>query len=95
MTACREITLTVGDTDFNFTLSAPDVTKYFNALTASNKVSPAHNLLHNTVQPDQRETLRPHMANPVMTMQLAGALLEEYTPDVEFAVKKPLPTLTA
>jgi hypothetical protein len=89
MTARREIALSVGATDFNFTLTAQDVTKYFNALTPTNKVAPGHNLLTSTVQADQKEALRPLLANPVMTMQIAGALLEEYSPDVEVTVKKP------
>ena len=32
------------------------------------------------------------LANPVMVMQLAGTLLEEYGPDVEIIVKKPSTT---
>ena len=93
MTARREITLTVGAAEFAFTLTAQDVTKYFNALTATNKVAPGHNLLTSTVLPEQKDALRPLLLNPVMTMQLAGALLEEYTPDVEITVKKPSPAL--
>ncbi|CAD2261531.1 hypothetical protein PSEUDT2_04167 [Stutzerimonas stutzeri] len=89
MTAERQIVITIGTTDFTFNLTAQDVTKYFNALKQDNKVAPGHNLLTTTVQADQKEALRPLLANPVMTMQLAGALLEEYSPDVEVAVKKP------
>lgn len=89
MTAQRQIVITVGAADFSFTLTAQDVTKYFNALKPDNKVAPGHNLLTTTVQADQKEALRPLLANPVMTMQLVGALLEEYSPDVEVAVKKP------
>lgn len=89
MTAKRQIVITIGDADFAFNLTAQDVTKYFNALTPTNKVAPGHNLLTTTVQADQKEALRPLLANPVMTMQLAGALLEEYSPDVEVTVKKP------
>ena len=94
MTARREITLTVGETDFTFTLTAQDMTKYFNALSPTNKVAPGHNLLTTTVQADQKEALRPLLANPVLTMQLAGTLLEEYSPDVEVTVKKPSAALS-
>ncbi len=89
MTAQRQIVITIGAADFTFNLSAQDVTKYFNALTPSNKVAPGHNLLTTTVQPDQKDALRPLLGNPVLTMQVAGTLLEEYSPDVEVAVKKP------
>ncbi|WP_421547668.1 putative phage tail assembly chaperone [Pseudomonas sp. QD4] len=91
----REITLEIGETDFRFTLSPQDVTKYFNAMTATNKVAPSHNLLSTTVNQEQRAGLRELLANPVMTMQIAGALLEEYAPDVEIIVKKPSNALTA
>ena len=95
MTDKREITLEMGDKNFTFNLAPQDVTKYFNGMTASNKVAPTHNLLINTVKADQRDELRALIINPVMTMQLAGVLLEEYAPDVEILVKKHSSTLSA
>lgn len=95
MTQSREITLEVGTKDFAFTLSPQDVTKYFNAMTANNKVAPSFNLLSTTVKQEQRAELRELLANPVMTMQIAGALMEEYAPDVEIIVKKSSSTPTA
>ena len=91
----RDITLEVGTKEFTFTLTPQDVTKYFNTMTANNKVAPSSNLLSRTVLSEQKADLRELLANPVMTMQIAGALLEEYAPDVEIIVKKPLSTLTA
>jgi hypothetical protein len=95
MSEKRDITLEVGTQEFTFTLTPQDVTKYFNAVTANNKVAPSHNLLSNTVVAEQRADLRTLLANPVMTMQIAGALLEEYAPDVEIIVKKHSTTLSA
>ena len=95
MSEKRDITLEVGEKEFTFTLTPQDVTKYFNAVTANNKVAPSHNLLSNTVVAEQRADLRTLLANPVMTMQIAGALLEEYAPDVEIIVKKHSTTLSA
>lgn len=89
MTDKREITLEVGDKEFTFSMTPQDVTKYFNSLTQNNKVSPANNLLVNTVDQQERATLKSLLVNPVMVMQLAGALVEEYGPDVEIIVKKP------
>lgn len=91
----RTITLSIADNDFDFTLGAPEVTKYFNAMTQTNKVAPAHNLLSTTVKADQREALKPYLSNPVTTIQIAGALLEEFSPDVEITVKKPSATPSA
>ena len=95
MSEKRDITLEVGTQEFTFTLTPQDVTKYFNAVTTNNKVAPSHNLLSNTVVAEQRADLRTLLANPVMTMQIAGALLEEYAPDVEIIVKKHSTTLSA
>ncbi len=91
----KEITLEVGENEFTFDLTPADVTKYFNALTQTNKVAPGHNLLMNTVKQEEKATLKPVLANPVMVMQLAGALLEEYAPSVEVIVKKRSSTLSA
>lgn len=95
MSETRDITLEVGDKEFTFTLTPQDVTKYFNSLTQNNKVAPANNLLVNTVKQEERATLKALLGNPVMVMQLAGALVEEYGPDVEVIVKKPSSTLNA
>ena len=90
-----EITLEVGENEFTFNLTPADVTKYFNALTQTNKVAPGNNLLMTTVLQDQKPVLKVLLGNPVMVMQLAGALLEEYAPNVEVIVKKRSSTLSA
>ena len=92
MTERREITLEVGEKEFTFELTPQDVTKYFNTLTQTNKVSPANNLLVTTVKQEERASLKALLANPLMVMNLAGTLLEEYGPDVEITVKKPSTT---
>jgi len=91
----RDITLEIGEQEFTFSLIPQDVTKYFNAVTPTNKVAPSNNLLTSTVLPAHKDALRPLLANPVFVMQLAGALLEEYSPDIEIVVKKPSAVLTA
>ncbi|WP_416425764.1 putative phage tail assembly chaperone [Pseudomonas sp. App30] len=89
MTDRRDITLQVGESEFTFGLSPQDVAKYFNAVTPTNKVAPSNNLLTTTVKAEQLAALRPLLGNPVLTMQIAGALLEDYSPDIEVVVKKP------
>ena len=91
----RDITLEIAGTEFVFSLTPQDVTKYFNSTTNSSKVAPANNLLVNTVHQEQRASLKPLLANPVTVMELVGALLEEYSPDVEIIVKKHSSTLSA
>ena len=91
----RDITLEFADLEFTFHLTPQDVTKYFNATTQANKVAPANNLLITTVKQEERASLKPFLVNPVTVMELAGALLEEYSPDIDIIVKKSSATLTA
>ncbi|MCD5970430.1 putative phage tail assembly chaperone [Pseudomonas quasicaspiana] len=91
----RDITLEIKGTDFVFHLTPQDVTKYFNATTQANKVAPATNLLTGTIKQEQKAELKPLLANPVTVMELAGALLEEYSPDIGLVVKKSSGTLKA
>jgi hypothetical protein len=91
----RDITLEMGDQEFTFHLTPQDVTKYFNATTQANKVAPAHNLLMSTVKPEGKADLKSLLENPVTTMTIAGALLEEYSPNIDIIVKKSSATLTA
>lgn len=88
----REVNLEYGDHEFTFNLTPLEVTKYFNSITQSNKVAPAHNLLMTTVKQEQKAKLKPLLENPVTTMNLGGALMEEYGPKVEVIVKKPSTT---
>ncbi|NNA92868.1 putative phage tail assembly chaperone [Pseudomonas gessardii] len=92
MTDRREITLEIGDKEFTFALTPQDITKYFNSTNQNNKVSPANNLLVTTVKQEERASLKAMLGNPVLVMELAGTLLEEYGPDVEITVKKPSTT---
>ena len=91
----RDITLEIGDQEFTFQMTPQVVTKYFNATTQANKVAPANNLLITTVKQEERASLKPFLVNPVTVMELAGALLEEYSPDIDIIVKKSSATLTA
>ena len=91
----RDITLEFANKEFTFRLTPADVTKYFNSTTQNNKVAPANNLLVNTVEQAQRAELKPFLVNPVTVMELVGALLEEYSPDIDVIVKKSSSTLNA
>ena len=91
----RDITLEIGTLELTFHLTPQDVTKYFNTTTQANKVAPAHNLLMSTVKPEGKDDLKSLLENPVTTMTIAGALLEEYSPDIDIIVKKSSATLKA
>ena len=88
----RDITLEFANQEFTFHLTPADVTKYFNSVTNNNKVAPSKNLMMTTVKQDQKAALKPFLENPLTVMDLAGALLEEYSPDIDIVVKKPSTT---
>ncbi|WP_085691791.1 MULTISPECIES: putative phage tail assembly chaperone [unclassified Pseudomonas] len=95
MTERTEITLEVAGQDFEFSMDPALMTKYINSLTPTNKVAPAHNLLMTSVNQEQKANLKPLLANPMTAIQIAGALIEEYSPTVEVTVKKRSATLSA
>ena len=83
------LTVNVGEHSVQFDIGREDYNKYINSITQSNKVAPSHNFLMATVNENQKATLREFLDNtPGAEVQLAGALLEEYTPDLSFVVKK-------
>ncbi|NIF19367.1 putative phage tail assembly chaperone [Pantoea sp. Cy-639] len=88
MTQRTDITLEIGEQSLEFAIDPALMTKYINALTPSNKVAPANNLLVNAIKLEHKEQLKPLLANPMTVIQLAGALVEEYAPTVEVTVKK-------
>jgi hypothetical protein len=91
-----EITLDVAGKDFDFVLDPAVMSKYINSMTQNNKIAPANNLLMNTIDQKQRAALKEFLGNnPMTTLQLAGALVEEYSPTIEISVKKRSATLNA
>ncbi|MCO7620792.1 putative phage tail assembly chaperone [Pseudomonas guariconensis] len=89
-----EITLEIGGEDFDFVMDTALVTKYINGLTQANKVSPSYNLLMNAVVQEQKTKLKALLGHPTTTLEIAGALVEEFSPKVEVIVKKRSTTLT-
>lgn len=85
----QQITLTVGTTDLNFTVSRDVFNKYTNEMAMTNRVAPSHNFLMRAVDDDSKDTLKEFIKNtPGSEVQLAGSLAEEYTPDLEIVAKK-------
>ncbi len=73
--------------DFDVSLSAYNA--YVNAMTPNNKVAPSHNFLMRVVCDEDRETLKAFLALPGAALDIVGALLEEYQPQLNVVVGKP------
>lgn len=90
------LTVTVGEVDISFDIGRDDYNRYINTVTQANKVAPSHNFLMTTVDEKQKAALRDFLdKTPGGEVQLAGALLEAYTPDLSFIVKKSSASVTA
>lgn len=92
MTARADITLEIAGQDFKFHMDVALQTKYINGLTQANKVAPSHNLLMAAVAQEQKAALKPFLEHPTTVLEIAGALVEEFSPKVEVIVKKPAST---
>lgn len=92
----QTMTATVCGEDISFSIGRDDYNKYINSVTQNNKVAPSHNFLMQTVDANSADTLKKILAdNPGAEVQLAGSLLEDYTPDLGIVVKKSSGSLTA
>lgn len=79
----------IAGNEFTFVINRDDYNKYINSITQNSKVAPSHNFLMTTVDQKDKATLKQVLKdNPGAEVQLAGAVLEEYTPDLAIVVKK-------
>ncbi len=83
------IDVTVGEGQIAFQISRTAYNKYINGLSPKNKTAPSRNFLINTVLPDDKAVLVALLNSaPGAEVELAGVVLDEYTPDLGFAAKK-------
>ncbi len=94
MTDTKEITVTLGDTDFTFDVGNTDYNKMLNNMSGSRAVQAGFNLLSSTVKQEQRATLisiitdkekKPH---GTVVLEVVGIISEEFTDSLPTAVKK-------
>jgi len=82
----RTITLTINGTAIRFDMTPELYNKYIDEVQSSKKVGPTKNLLTRAVHSEDKEALKVLMAMPSSAMQIADALLEEYSPDIDIVV---------
>jgi len=89
-TGDKTITLAVNDVDFTFNVTRKAYNDYQNSLfNSKNKVGGANNFLVDSVDEAQRADLIEFIAStPGCELELLGALVEEYAPDLALSVKK-------
>lgn len=84
----KTIEINTGDDDMTFVVGRDDYIKFVNGAT-KNSFNAMQNLLAATVVKDDEQKLSQLVANPANVTELAGAVLEQYQPDVTATVKKP------
>lgn len=82
------ITLSVNDVEIWFNVGVEDYNAYINEMMPNNKVGPSHNFLVRTVAKEHKQALLDALQVPGMAIQLAGAVVQEYVPEITITVKK-------
>ena len=84
----KTIELEVNGSEIAFTVTPEDYNAYVNEMMPNSKVAPSHNFLVRTVAKENREALVDLLKIPGMAINLAGAVVQEYVPEISIAVKK-------
>lgn len=84
----KDITLTVNGQELAFSVDTPSYNRYINELLPTNKVAPAENFLRRTVKAEHKDALKDVLDMPGAAVQLAGALVMDFMPDIEIEVGK-------
>lgn len=83
------IELTVAEQDFVFHVSRESYNKYINNVTPTNKVAPSYNFAVSVVEDSCKAALVALMqSTPGAEVQIAGAIIQEYVPDLGIVAKK-------
>ncbi|MGS3144138.1 putative phage tail assembly chaperone [Aeromonas sanarellii] len=85
----KKIILTIGGTDISFEPTMTAYNGFINDMMPNDKVAPAHNYLKKIVSQDpvSRPALDELLKQPGAALQLAGAINQQFAPDLEITVK--------
>ncbi|WP_421316512.1 putative phage tail assembly chaperone [Aeromonas veronii] len=81
------ITLDVAGKELKFAPTMVAYNGFINDMMPSDKVAPAHNYLKKIVCQDSKEALDELLKRPGAALQLAGAINQQFAPDLEITVK--------
>ena len=87
-----DITLELNGTEIRFRVDRETYNRYVNELTPENKVAPSQNFcVRSALNEDQKDLVQFIYENVGAELQIASALVEEYTSKLEITLKKPKP----
>ena len=84
----KTIKLAVNGTELAFDVTTELYNKYINEMMPNNKVAPAHNFAMRCVADGSREDLKSRLELPGASIQIAGALVEAFMPDLSIEMGK-------
>ena len=84
----KTIRLSINGTDLAFDVTTELYNKYVNEMMPNNKVAPAHNFAMRCVADGSREDLKSLLELPGAAIQIAGALVDEFMPDLSIELGK-------
>lgn len=84
----KNITLTVGEKDFEFCVKTQVYNLFVNGIAGENKTAAAANFLTNTLVNKEQRTELKELIDSGLGIDLAGLLAAEFRPAVEITVKK-------
>ena len=87
--AATTIVLEISEEEISFNMTPEAYNKYINELGPDNKVVPCKNFCKRTVDEKDEEKLKELLKKPGVALQLAGILVQEYSPNLGVMVKKP------
>lgn len=84
----KDIVLAIGGTDFAFRVETADYNAYINSLKPDDKVAPSVNFARRTLVDKAQRPALDELCEQGLAVDIAGALVEEFRPKLEIAVKK-------
>jgi hypothetical protein len=86
----QNIVLTVANIDLQFTVTRDIFNQFTNEMVPNDKVAPANQFLARSINDDSKADFAKIVKDyPGSEIEIAGALAEEYKPDLSIIVKKP------
>lgn len=84
-----KVILTIGAVDLVFNPTIDNYNKFINEMQLNNKIAPASNYIRRIVDKDSKDALNDILiASPGAALQIAGAINDEFAPDLDITVKK-------
>lgn len=84
----KKITLKIAENELKFNVNTGIYNKYVNEIKPDDKVSPSLRFLRLALVDEKQRPTLDELCDQGLTVEIAGALVEEFKPKLEIEVKK-------